>query len=165
MGENLDLKEREAVRTPLQWSSRKNGGFSVCRPDELVREMTEEGDYGYARVNIDAQNNDADSLLNFIRSLIRTRRAVPDIGWGKWEVLELDSRLLGLKCSWRGNSIVTVHNLSDETIEAKIDVMEGGERLVPILTGSSGRNPVTCGESFSLAPYDFVWLRPDEDRR
>ena len=165
MGENLDLKEREAVRTPLQWSSRPNGGFSICPPGDLVREMKEGGDYGYANVNIDGQNNDPDSLLNFIRSLVRTRRAVPDIGWGKWEVLELDSRLLGLKCSWRGNRIVTVHNLSDQTIEAKIDEMDGGEPLVPILSGSGGREPVTSGKSFSLGPYDFVWLRPNEDRR
>ena len=115
MGDNLALDERDAVRTPLQWSDGPNGGFSSADPQALVREMPSKGPYAAERVNIRAQNKDPESLLSFLRELIRLRRSLPEVGWGSWKVLETDTQVLGLSVEWRGNSLLTFHNLSDGT--------------------------------------------------
>lgn len=165
MGENLDLAERNSVRTPLHWSRRHNGGFSGAPAEDLVRPVTKDGPYGYESVNIEAQNGKPDSLLNFIRRLIRMRRSAPAVGWGAWSVLELDTRVLGLRAAWRGDTIITLHNLSDEPVEIAVPGMEDEERLVPILSGTDRSEPVDCGDRLVLEPYDFLWLQPDRDRR
>jgi maltose alpha-D-glucosyltransferase/alpha-amylase len=165
MGENLDLPERSAVRTPLHWSRRPNGGFSRAAPEALARPVTEDGPYGYRQVNIEAQNADDGSLLNFVRRLIRIRRASPAVGWGRWETVDLDTRLLGLCCDWRGDTILTLHNLSDDAVETIVPAIDDEKRLVPVLSAVDRAEALVCGERLVLQPYDFLWLQPDRDRR
>jgi maltose alpha-D-glucosyltransferase/alpha-amylase len=165
MGENLALPEREAVRTPLQWSSGENGGFSSARPGDLVRAMPKGEPYGPEGVNIHAQNTDPASLLNFLRELVRLRRSVPEVGWGKWQVLDLDTRVLGLRVEWRGNALFTFHNLGETEIEidlaAEIGTAPGGN----LLDGAQGACRVGRGGRATLPPYGFLWVRPQAERR
>jgi maltose alpha-D-glucosyltransferase/alpha-amylase len=165
MGENLALEEREAVRTPLQWSAGRNGGFSAAAPRDLVRAMTSGEPYGPERVNIHAQNADPASFLNFMRELIRLRRSVPEVGWGRWRVLELDTRVLGLHVDWRGNVLFTCHNLSDSDVELDLSGEIGGAPADNLLDGSGTAGSVAEDGRLTLPPYGFLWLRPQAERR
>ena len=87
MGEDLGAEGRMAVRTPMQWSDGENGGFSTAPPDRLVGQVVD-GGYGPQHVNAAAQMRDPDSLWNFLRTLVLTYRACPELGWGELTVLD-----------------------------------------------------------------------------
>ena len=165
MGENLGLDERSAVRTPLQWSAGSNGGFSTARPRDLVRAIPSDGRYGPEQVNIHAQNTDPGSLLNFLRELVRLRRSVPEVGWGKWQVLELDTRVLGLHLDWRGNALFTFHNLSDAEIALDLPPEIADGPADNLLDGSGTAGSIGAEGRLKLPPYGFLWLRPQAERR
>jgi maltose alpha-D-glucosyltransferase/alpha-amylase len=82
MGDDLALPERECARTPMQWSSRKHGGFSSS--GRVIRPVVSDPIYGYKRVNVSEQRRDPQSLLNWMERKIRMRRECPEISWGDW---------------------------------------------------------------------------------
>jgi maltose alpha-D-glucosyltransferase/alpha-amylase len=85
MGENLRLKERDAIRTPMQWGSGRNGGFSTS--ERLVRPVIDKGPYGFDAVNVEKQLRRPGSLLRWMTELIRIRKECPAIGAGDWRIL------------------------------------------------------------------------------
>ena len=86
MGDDLSLPERECARTPMQWTSEPNGGFS--RADHVVRPVIDDEEYGYKKVNVANQRRDRDSLLTFIERTIRARRECPEISWGTFDIIK-----------------------------------------------------------------------------
>src|SRR5712672_1149059 len=70
MGDNLDLPEREAIRTPMQWDDTRNAGFSRADPEQLVAPVIDFGPYDYRRVNVTAQRLDANSLLTWFERIL-----------------------------------------------------------------------------------------------
>ena len=107
MGENLAAEGRMAVRTPMQWSHDKNGGFSDAKPSQLVAEMVE-GPRSPEHVNVAQAGRDENSLLTFMKRLIRVYRRSPEIGWGSVHVLEhpVDS-VLAHCMTWTGRDAAT----------------------------------------------------------
>jgi hypothetical protein len=85
---------RLAVRTPMQWTSQRNGGFSNVAPSRLRRPLTE-GTFGPEHVNVAAQPGDPDSLLGFIALLIKRCRESPELGWADFAVLDHPHRQVG----------------------------------------------------------------------
>ena len=83
MGDDLSLKERNSIRTPMQWSTEKNGGFSTAAPELLVRPVITEGKYGYKHLNVEMQQRNPDSFFNWIERAISIRKQCPEFGWGK----------------------------------------------------------------------------------
>lgn len=86
MGDDLSLPEREALRTPMQWSNTANGGFSTSA--HLVRPVITDGPYGYAQLNVVAARLDSGSLLQWFENMIRTLRECPEVGVGTCSVIE-----------------------------------------------------------------------------
>jgi maltose alpha-D-glucosyltransferase/alpha-amylase len=82
MGEDLSLDGRDSIRTPMQWSSMPNAGFSTAEPDKLVRPVISDGEYGYQVVNVTTQRHDPTSLLSWFERMMRTLREAPEVGSG-----------------------------------------------------------------------------------
>src|SRR6201994_826185 len=80
MGDNLALPERNCARTPMQWSTEPNAGFT--KSDKPCQPVISDGPYGFPHTNVAAQRRDPTSLLNWMERLIRMRKEVPEIGWG-----------------------------------------------------------------------------------
>src|SRR4029077_9062703 len=80
MGEDLSLDGRESIRTPMQWDATPNGGFSTAAPEALFRPVAMNGRFGAKKVNVRAQQQDANSLLRWFENLIYTLRNAPEIG-------------------------------------------------------------------------------------
>jgi len=162
MGENLDIGDRQSVRTPMQWSSGDNGGFSNARSSRLVAPATE-GGYAPEHVNVADQRHDPDSLLRFIRRLIEQFRDSPEIGWGEFTVIEHDHpSVLAHEVSTPEGRLVAVHNLSDEpaTVQLTIDHTDAGYRLHDLLDGSEPLVPSAGGAvTVRLDGYGYHWLR------
>jgi maltose alpha-D-glucosyltransferase / alpha-amylase len=133
MGDDLELEEREAVRTPMQWSDAPHGGFTSG--NDPVHPVIDEGVWSYHHVNVAAQRRKPDSFLNWTAGMIRLRKECPEIGWGGCTILETGSpHVLALRYDWRGNSVIVVHNLSEQRQEARIEPgVDGGNCLSNLL--------------------------------
>jgi maltose alpha-D-glucosyltransferase / alpha-amylase len=119
MGDNLELEAREAVRTPMQWADEPNAGFSTAR--KLATPVIDEGVWSYRHVNVAAQRCDPGSFLNWIATMIRVRKECPEIGWGKWQILDAGApSVLAMRYDWRGNAVVVLHNFAEQPHEARL---------------------------------------------
>jgi maltose alpha-D-glucosyltransferase / alpha-amylase len=129
MGDLQELEGRDAVRTPMHWAAERNAGFSTA--DELVHPVIEEGVWSYHHVNVAAQRRDPDSFLNWMAAMIRLRKECPEIGWGRCRILETGlPSVLAMQYTWRGNTVLTVHNFAEQPHELVLDSESlGGERL------------------------------------
>lgn len=78
MGDNLDLPGRTSVRTPMQWTDDKSGGFSTAPADKLFRQPITKGPFGVKKINVEAQRHETDSLLNWMKRLIMMRKNCPE---------------------------------------------------------------------------------------
>lgn len=156
MGENLAIDGRLAVRSPMQWSPERNGGFSPAEdPDTLVRPVTQ-GPYGPEHVNATALRRDPDSLLNWFERLIRRRRESPEIGFGTLTLLDTGApSVLAHRCDWQGSTIVAVHELGGEEVQVRLPV-DDGAALVDLFTSEEHPLP-DC--TLALDRYGAHWFR------
>jgi glycosidase len=166
MAENLDVPDRLAVRTPMQWTAGPTAGFSTAPADALVRPVPSDPRFAPDAVNVERQRRDPDSLLNWFERLIRRRKELAEIGWGTCTVLDADApSVLVLNHSWRGSSIVTVHNVAGRRATARIavdDVAPDEERRVDLEDLFEGVAPITPrGGRFTvpLPAYGHRWFR------
>jgi len=83
MGDNIYLGDRNGVRTPMQWSMDRNAGFSKCKPSQLYLPVITDPEYNYDAVNVEAQQNNKFSFLNWMKKLIKTRKKYHVLGDGK----------------------------------------------------------------------------------
>lgn len=146
MGEDLAADGRMAVRTPMQWSDGKNGGFSRAPASKLIQRVVPDG-YGPAHVNVAQQRHDPDSLWNFMREVIGIRRHCPELGWGAFSVIDQpDKQVLAHRCDLDRSAVVAVHNFGADPVTVMIP-------YGPRRRGPAGRRPVlrrTRGEGGAL---------------
>jgi maltose alpha-D-glucosyltransferase / alpha-amylase len=161
MGEDLSLKEREAIRTPMQWSGDKNAGFS--KADKLVHPVVEEGFYSYKHVNVENQRRDPSSLLNWMTALIRLRKECPEIGHGDWEIIKtgFDS-VLGIIYTWNNNTLYIFHNFLNQSQEIVLKKKHTEHRkLIDLMNNvesiADDENPHTI----IVEAYGYRWFRAD----
>ncbi|HEY9295668.1 MAG TPA: alpha-amylase family protein, partial [Phormidium sp.] len=115
MGDDLSLEDRNSVRTVMQWSDEKNGGFSTAQPDQLTRPTIKGGEYGYEKVNVASQQREPNSLINWMERAIRTRKQCPEFGCGECAILETDEpAVFAHCCEWQGKTVIALHNLADK---------------------------------------------------
>jgi trehalose synthase len=169
MGENLDVPGRLAVRTPMQWSSRPNGGFSRARPSRLPRPIVS-GPYGPEHVNVANQRSDPDSLLNFVTLLIRRYRESPELGWSQVQVLDQPyAHVLAHMCVCDDRRLVLLHNFAANrcTVPLQIDGCDSGFRLVDLLEDGITMLDDKGSADLTLDGYGYRWLRlmPHDSRR
>ncbi|MET0398645.1 MAG: alpha-amylase family protein [Longimicrobiaceae bacterium] len=159
MGDDLSLPERDAVRTPMQWSAEPHGGFSTAA--KTVEPVIDDGVWGYGRVNVEAQRRDPDSLLNWTARMIRLRKECPEIGWGSWEILDTGcAEALAMRYDWRGNSLVVVHNFDAHPHELRIRPgVEGGERLVSLLAEEERMADDKGVHRLVVGAFGYDWYR------
>jgi maltose alpha-D-glucosyltransferase / alpha-amylase len=160
MGEDLSLPGRIAVRNPMQWSAEHAGGFSAA--GQLYRPARADGPYGYRAVNVLDQRHNPDSLYSWVTRAISVRRECPELGWGQWRTIEADDpRVLAIEARWRGDRMITLHNLSADTVTisptADLTDLARASHIRQVL-GDSGL-PYRPGQEITLGRYGFRWLR------
>ena len=159
MGEDLAVDGRMAVRTPMQWSAGRNGGFSTAAPGKLIQPVVSDA-CGPEHVNVVAQMHDPDSLWSFMRKLISIRRTCPELGWGTWSVVDQPERsVLVQRCQLDGSAVLTVHNFAATPVTVEVPVDPRGHDLEAVDLMSE--EMVTAGPSttVTLDGYGFRWLR------
>ncbi|MBC7451082.1 MAG: alpha-amylase family protein [Cytophagales bacterium] len=157
MGDDLELKERMSVRTPMQWSSDINGGFS--KADSCVRPVIDHGVYGYQIVQVENEQEDSTSLLVWTERMLRLRKQCPEIGTGDWEILASDSPHVLIMRYWKNeHSVIVIHNFSDapQEIQFYIDTHTSSVRLTEIGDHAKIENGI-C--SVTIHGYGYQWYR------
>ena len=160
MGDDVLRADRDGVRTPTQWSSGPNAGFSTAPSQALYSLPIVDPVYGYAAVNVDAQLRDPSSLLQWMRNLIRLRKQFKVFGRGTLEFVPVSNRkVLAYVRRWGEDTLLCVANLSRHTQPAELD-LSAFEGTLPLeMLGYTtfpriGRAPYFL----SLGAYDFTWF-------
>jgi maltose alpha-D-glucosyltransferase/alpha-amylase len=155
MGDDLSLPERNAIRTPMQWSNDVNGGFSTA--DKTILPAIAKGPYNYERINESDQRRDAQSLLNWTERIIRMRKECPEIGWGDFKVMPTGApSVLALRYEWRNNVVWAVHNFAGESVEV---VLREKDELVNLLSFDDSKPGRGGRHAIALEPYGYRWFR------
>ena len=159
MGEDLAVDGRMAVRTPMQWSAGRNGGFSTAARGRLIQPVVT-GACGPEHVNVVAQMHDPDSLWSFMRKLIGIRRTCPELGWGTWSVVDQPERsVLVQRCQLDGSAVVTVHNLAATPVTVEVPVDPDGDDLEAVDLMSDEVLTGAATTKVALDGYGYRWLR------
>jgi len=160
MGDNLFLKDRDGVRTPMQWSPDRNGGFSNAEPVRLYAPVVTDPTYGYAAVNVEAQERNGTSLLSYMRRMIAVRKATKVFGRGTLTLLYPDNRrVLAYLREHDGETVLVVANLSHTAQAVQLDLSQYTGRTPTEMLGPSAFPPVGTGPfAVTLGPYGFFWF-------
>ncbi|MEO7189822.1 MAG: maltose alpha-D-glucosyltransferase [Vicinamibacterales bacterium] len=161
MGDNVYLGDRNGVRTPMQWSADRNGGFSRADPARLYAPPIMDPVYGYQSVNVEAQERSPHSLLNWMRRMISLRQQHATFGRGTMEMLRpLNRRIFAfIRRYGSEDPVLVVANLS-RTVQAVSLDLARVSGLVPVeMTGGVDLPRVTDAPyPLTLGPYSFYWL-------
>ncbi|KGF69184.1 alpha-amylase [Hoeflea sp. BAL378] len=161
MGDNIFLGDRDGVRTPMQWSPDRNGGFSRADPASLTLPAIQDPLYGYEAVNVEAQERDRHSLLNWVKRMLAVRRGHQAFGRGTQTFLRPPNRrILAYLREYQGESILCVANLGRTAQAVELDLHEFEGRTPVELTGGAafpkiGQLPYLL----TLQPYGFLWFQ------
>jgi maltose alpha-D-glucosyltransferase/alpha-amylase len=162
MGDNIYLGDRNGVRTPMQWNSTANAGFSTADPERLYAPVISNAVYGYQAVNVYAQERSEHSLLLWMKSLIQVRNSFSRVfGRGTMEFLNPSNhRVLAYIRQYGGQTILVVNNLSSLAQAVELDV-ERYKGYVPIEMFGRSLFPRfgTLPYLLTLGPYQFYWFR------
>ena len=162
MGEDLSLPERNALRTPMQWSPGAGGGFTTADPAKQVRPVITGGRYGSGRVNVDQQQRDSASLLRWFEEMIRVLRECPEIGVGACTVLDvpMPRNVLAHRCDAPEGTFLALHNLADRAATVDLGRLDGVEgRPRQIFADGAYEAPGVRMQGVQLNGYGYRWFK------
>ena len=160
MGDNLHLGDRDGVRTPMQWSPDRNGGFSRADPAGLILPLIMDPIYGYEAVNVEAQWRNPHSLLHWTKRMLLVRSRHKAFGRGTLRFLRPHNRkMLTYLREYEGEAILCVVNLSRAAQAVELDLQEFAGRIPVELLGGSAFPPIgQLPYLLTLPPYGFYWF-------
>lgn len=160
MGDNIFLGDRNGVRTPMQWSSDKNAGFSRANPQALFLPVSLEPEYHYEAVNVEAQQRNPNSLLWWMKRVLTLRKRFRAFGSGKLEFLQPENRkILAFIRSFESETLLVVANLSRFAQPARLD-LSAYASCVPVELFGRTEFPQITAEPFylTLGPHSAMWF-------
>ena len=163
MGDDLDLEERYAVRTPMQWAGSQGGGFSDADPETFVAPMIDHGPYRYQKINVADSLLHRNSLLHCIIDIANTRSEFPEIGVAPFRLINIDSdAVLGLYYETDTRSILTFVNFSDKPVNFTARGIRHAT-WTACLADKRYNDALVCGKTvaLNLSGYGYRWFWTD----
>jgi len=161
MGDNINLGDRNGVRTPMQWSGGWNGGFSGADPESLYAPLILNPVYGYQAVNVLSQRRSEHSLLSWMRRIIAVRRSIGVFGKGSIEFLyPANHRVVAYVRQLGKETVLAVNNLSSAAQAVELDLRKYKGNILIEMFGKNifprvGELPYLL----TMGPYQFYWFR------
>jgi maltose alpha-D-glucosyltransferase/alpha-amylase len=159
MGDDLSLKGREAIRTPMQWSAAPHAGFTTA--DKPLRPVVSTGEFRYDKVNAAAQHADPASLLNWFERMISTLRESPEVGIGTCTPLDRDfpPGVLAHRADARTGSMLFLHNVNDEPARVDLGDLYGECDDPHEVFGDQSYPEVGQLDAIDVGGYGYRWIR------
>ncbi len=160
MGDNIYLGDRNGVRTPMQWSSDRNAGFSRCNSQKLFLPVITESRFSYETLNVESQQDNLHSLLWWMRRLILMRRRLDALSRGSLQFLfPRNRKVLAFIRDYEGERVLVVANLSRFMQYVELD-LSANEGLVPVEAFGLTRFPPigVLPYLLTLGPRMFAWF-------
>ena len=162
MGDNIWLRDRNGVRTPMQWTAEEDAGFSTAHPGVLFAPVIDESEFSYRTVNVANQERNPTSLLNWTRRMIALRKTVRAFGRGSFRILDVDNpHVLAFKRRYEGDLVVCAFNFSRamQSVRLPIDIAE--RSTVRDLIGGSTLHEARPRSRYqmTLGPRGYAWLQ------
>jgi maltose alpha-D-glucosyltransferase/alpha-amylase len=161
MGDNIYLGDRNGVRTPMQWTPDRNGGFSRADPARLYAPTIMDPVYGYEAVNVEAQSRSLSSLLSSTKRLISVRKSTLAFGRGTMTFIRPVNRAVLAYVRQLGDEVILcVANLSRSAQATELDLSAWKDRIPLEMLGRTRFPPI--GElpyMITLAPYGYYWFQ------
>jgi len=161
MGDNVNLGDRNGVRTPMQWDGGWNGGFSSADPEKLYSPLMLNPVYGYQAVNVASQKRFEHSLLSWMKRILKVRKSSPVFGRGSIEFLyPANHRVLAYVRKWGKETILVVNNLSSSAQAVELD-LQGykGNILIEMFGRNIFPRVGNVPYLLTMGPYQFYWFR------
>jgi len=163
MGDNIYLGDRDSVRTPMQWSPDRNGGFSRADPARLYLQPLLDPIYGYQSVNVESDSNNPSSFLRWLRELLGVRKREAVFGTGAFELIETDQESVLAFVRYLnpdGRVVVCVYQLGGKAVPVHLDLSKWLDRVPVELLGRTAFPPISPDHGYllTLAPYGMLWL-------
>jgi maltose alpha-D-glucosyltransferase/alpha-amylase len=161
MGDNVYLGDRDGVRTPMQWRPERNAGFSNADPQRLYLQPIMDPIYGYQAVNVEAQQREPSSLLNWMRRMLVVRKSVKAFGRGTLTFLQPTNRkVLAYVREYGDERILCVANLARTAQAVELDLAASKGRVPIELAGRTPFPPVSDRPyMITLPSHGFLWFR------
>ena len=161
MGDNMYLGDRNSVRTPMQWTGGVNAGFSNADPERLWLPLVSNALYGFQAVNVESQQRNPTSLLNWTRRLIEVRRSTRVFGRGTIQFLKpANHRVVAFTRTLGRESVLVVCNLAGTAQVAELDLSSlSGAIPIEMFGGSIFPRISQQPYPMMIGPYDFYWFR------
>src|SRR5581483_4339057 len=161
MGDNVYLGDRNGVRTPMQWRPERNAGFSSADPQRIYLPPIMDPIYGYQAVNVEAQEREPSSVLNWMRRMLAVRKTVKAFGRGKLAFLKPRNRkVLAYLREFGDEIILCVFNLARSAQPAELDLAAYKGRQPVELIGRTPFPPIgDAPYMVTLPSYGFLWFR------
>jgi maltose alpha-D-glucosyltransferase/alpha-amylase len=161
MGDNIYLGDRNGVRTPMQWSSDRNAGFSRANPQQLYLPAIIDPEYHYESINVEAQQNNPNSLLWWMKRIIGLRKSTRAFGRGSFELLQpANRRVLAFVRRYQEECVLVVANLSRLVQYVELDLSAFAGRTPVEMLGHTPLPPIDPQRPYllTLSPHGFYWL-------
>jgi maltose alpha-D-glucosyltransferase/alpha-amylase len=161
MGDDINLFDRNGVRTPMQWDSSSQAGFSKAAPEKFYNPVIQAPPYHPGQVNVAAQRADPDSLYNTIRRMLAVRRLHAAFGRGSMAWVETGVRpVAAYRRSWGDESLLIINNLSGTPQSVTVPLPDGYQGQPHDLLAGCQKDSVEDGYlSLVLGPHEFAWLK------
>jgi maltose alpha-D-glucosyltransferase/alpha-amylase len=165
MGDNVFIGDRNGVRTPMQWTSDRNAGFSRADPQRLYLPPIMDAIYGYPSVNVEAQGRDPGSLLSWTKRMLAVRKTSRAFGRGTRRFLRPGNRkILAYLREYGEDSILCVANLSRSAQPVELSLPEFKGRVPVEMLGRTTFPPIgDLPYLLTLSAYGFYWFRLTTD--
>jgi maltose alpha-D-glucosyltransferase/alpha-amylase len=161
MGDNIYLGDRNGVRTPMQWSGDRNAGFSRANPQQLYLPVIIDPEYHYESVNVEAQQNNPNSLLWWMKRMIALRKRYKAFGRGSLEFLHpTNRRVLAFIRRYQEECVLVVANLSRLVQHVELDLSDFAGYVPVEMLGHTALPPVDPQRPYflTLGAHAFYWL-------
>lgn len=162
MGENLALADRDAIRTPMQWSDTQGAGYSTAPNQDLIVPVNRTGRFGARRVNVRAQQRDPESLLRWFQQLIGVVRECPEIGTGACQVVDVGAppSVLIHRFDGPAGAVLLMHNLADIAVTVDVGRDQAGPgRPWEVFADGAYPRPARALTGIELNGWGYRWLR------
>ena len=160
MGDRLDLPEREAIRTPMQWDGTRGAGFSSADPSQFVAPLVEDGPFSYKNVNVTDERLDPNSLLTWFERTLHALRECEEIGSGHHEIIDAGPpSVMVHRATGRAGTTLFVHNLASQPCHLKLGGLHDPEQAPLSFVADTDYGTDVDLDALDVAGYGYRWIR------